>query len=670
MCGICGEWSWGGVDASALERMSATLAHRGPDDRGAVVLGEAGLAMRRLAVIDPAGGRQPIGNESRDTWIVCNGEIYNHRELRRRLLRRGHEFATGSDAEAVLHLYEERGERVVEELRGMFAFAIWDARRRRLLLARDRFGQKPLFYRFDGERFLFASEIKAVLAALPAAPGLDLQALDEYLTLRFVPSPRTMFEGIRKLPPAHLLVLEAPALGAGGAAAPARLAVGPRPAPRIAVERYWTLSYVPKRRAREADLVAEARFRVREAIESHLLSDVPVGAFLSGGMDSSLVAAVAAEAARERGGPPLPTFGIGVADAGFDELPWARQVAAHCGTDHREEVVWPDMVRLLPSIVWHLDEPSDPIAACMHHAAALAARHVKVVLTGDGGDEVFAGYDRYFGFRWVSLYAALPAAVRRHLLGPAVAALPDRGAYKNWTQRARWVHELSFHKGGRRYAQATAFFRFGQDGKGGLYTPAVKAELAGLDPMTSVVRAFDEAAAADDLDRMLAADVATRLPEHSLQLTDRMTMARSVEARSPFLDHRLAEFVAAVPAEAKMRGRTLKRLLRQVAAPWLPEPILRRPKQGFMFPVAAWMKGPLLPVLERLLRDGAVLEAGIFRRGPIERLLAEHLANRADHHVRLWLVLNVEVWYRLFVRRESLADLSGMLREKVGSAAA
>lgn len=660
MCGICGEWSLLGADPAALERMSAALAHRGPDDQGAVLLGEAGLAMRRLSIIDLARGHQPIANEDNSVWIVFNGEIYNHRELRRELASRGHLFRTESDTEVILHLYEDRGERVVDELRGMFAFAIWDTRRRKLLLARDRFGQKPLFYRFDGRRFSFASEIKSILAAGgpgAARPELDLRSLDEYLTLRFIPSPRTLFQGIRKLPPAHLLVLDAsevePRTG--------RLSA----APTIDVRRYWRLRYTPKRGDHEADLVEEARERFRETVESHLLSDVPVGAYLSGGMDSSLVVAMMAELR----GEGVPTFAVGVDDQGFNELPYARIVAGHYRTDHHEEIARPDMVELLPAMVHHLDEPSDPIAACMYHAAALAARHVKVVLTGDGGDEVFAGYDRYFGFRWVSLYATLPEPLRRHLLGPAVHALRDTAGYKNLTQKARWIHDLSFHHGGRRYAQATAFFRFGNQGKGGLYAPDVTAELADLDPMESVIRGFDEAEAWDDLDRMLQADISTRLPEHSLMLSDRMTMAHGLEARSPFLDHRLAELVATMPVSLKMRGNTLKYLLRRMAAPYLPEAILKRPKQGFMFPLGYWMKGPLLPVLRHLLSASKLVEEGIFRREPIERLVAEHVAGRADHHVRLWMILNVEVWYRMYVRGEPLEDLTGLLRERLGSAA-
>ncbi|HEX7181187.1 MAG TPA: asparagine synthase (glutamine-hydrolyzing) [Thermoanaerobaculia bacterium] len=662
MCGICGEWSFLGADARAVERMNGALVHRGPDDEGAVVLGETGLAMRRLSIIDLSRGHQPIANEDSTAWIVFNGEVYNHPELRRQLQERGHVFRTDSDTEVILHLYEDKGERCVDDLRGMFAFAIWDTRRRKLLLARDRFGQKPLFWRYDGQRFFFASEIKAILAGAEGlAPQIDLRSLDEYLTFRFISSPRTLFQGIHKLPPAHVLVLDASGV---------THVEGPMAkAPHIDVRRYWKLRYEPKRRISEEDAIAETHDRIRDAVESHMISDVPVGAFLSGGMDSSLVVAMMADILRERGAGPLSTFAIGVDAQDFNELPYAKQVAAHCGTEHHEEIACPDMVQLLPRMVYHLDEPSDPIAACMWHSAALAARHVKVVLTGDGGDEIFAGYDRYFGFRWVRLYAVLPEAVRREVFGPFFYALRDTAGYKTLTQKARWVHDLSFHEGGRRYAQATAFFRFGQEGKGGIYTREMAAKLAGNEPMEAMVRGFDEALAEDDLDRMLAADIATRLPEHSLMLTDRMTMSKSLEARSPLLDHRLAEHVATLPVDLKLRGKTLKHVLRKVAAPYLPADILKRPKQGFMFPLGYWMKGPLLPVVRHLLSTSALVEEGIFERQAVQRLVAEHVAHRADHHVRLWLILNVEIWYRMFVRGEALEDLSGLLRERLGSAA-
>ena len=646
----------------SLERMNDAIVHRGPDDQGAVLLGEAGLAMRRLSIIDLARGHQPIANEDGSAWIVFNGEIYNHRELRRDLLARGHLFQ---------HRQRHRGH--PPPLRGArrarasticagcspspsgtpgAASSCWRA---------TASARSPCSGASTAGASSSAPRSRRILAAGGPdgpRPELDLRSLDEYLTLRFIPSPRTLFQGIRKLPPAHLLVLDASHVE------PPRSGTW-RPRPRSRCGATGGCATRPSGAITRPRSIEEAGERIREAVESHMISDVPVGAYLSGGMDSSLVVAMMAEMRDE----PIQTFAVGVDDQQFNELPYARMVAEHCGTRHHEEMVWPDMVELLPSMVHHLDEPSDPIAACMYHAASLASRHVKVVLTGDGGDEIFAGYDRYFGFRWVNLYAALPEGVRRYLLGPAVYAMHDSSAYKNITQKARWVHDLSFHEGGRRYAQATAFFRFGQEGKGGLYAPDVAARLAEIDPMESVIRGFDEAEARNDLDRMLQADISTRLPEHSLMLSDRMTMARSLEARSPFLDHRLAEFVATLPASFKMRGKTLKYLLRRVAAPYLPETILKRPKQGFMFPLGYWMKGPLLPVLRHLLATSTLIEEGIFRREPIERLVAEHVANRADHHVRLWMILNVEIWYRMYVRGESMEDLSGLLRERLGSKA-
>jgi len=640
MCGICGEWRRDGASEARVGRMNATIAHRGPDDSGLIDLGETVLAMRRLSIIDVEHGHQPLANEDESVWVVFNGEIYNHEELRRRLRASGHTLRTHTDTEVLVHLYEEEGPEMVRSLRGMFGFAIWDRRRRRLLLARDRFGQKPMFYSLERDHFVFGSEIKAVVAALDGSPRLDERALDDYLSLRFVPSPSTMLEGVRKLPPAHILVLDAPD--------------APDEEPKIDVRRYWTLDYVPKQKVGIEDATAELDERMREAVESHLISDVPLGAYLSGGMDSSLIVAYMAQIT----GEPVQTFSIGVKEQDFNELPFARAVAEHWKTHHREEIVSPDLVQLLPRMVYHLDEPSDPIAACMYHSAQLASRHVKVVLGGDGGDELFAGFDRYYGFSKVAHYAALPEALRRYVLGPVFRRLPDSAGYKNLTQKLRWMDELSYYRGGRRYAQATAFFRFGEDGKEGLYTPEFAERLGGRDAFDCIVSSFDAAHAEHDLDRMLQCDVDTRLAEHSLMLTDRLTMAHGLEGRCPFLDHRLAEYVATLPVNFKMRGRDLKHIMRRVSYKHLPESISRRPKQGFMFPLGYWMKGPLLPVLRQLVGGSAIAEAGIFRPETIDTLISEHVAGRADHHVRLWLLLNLEVWMRLYLKGESADSIA------------
>jgi asparagine synthase (glutamine-hydrolysing) len=629
--------------------MNDRLAHRGPDDDGIEMMGAVGLGSRRLSIIDPVSGHQPIRNEDGRLCIVFNGEIYNYRELRKELIQKGHRFTTRTDTEVVLHLYEEVGREVTSHLRGMFAFAIWDARNQTLFLARDRYGQKPLFYGWDGPRFTFASELKAILATLSAVPPVNLQALDDYLSVRFIPSPDTMFQGLKKLPAAHSLTLDT------------RRSFPPD---SLRPERYWDLSYLPKLGIGEEAATEEVRRLCRDAVESHLVSDVPVGAFLSGGMDSSLVVAMMAEIL----GPDIPTFSIGVTEGIFNELGFAAEVAEHCRTRHREEIVWPDLVRLLPEMIYHLEEPSDPVAACMYHAAELASRDLKVVLTGDGGDEVFAGFDRYAGMSWVRFYAALPASVRRFLLGPFFRLLPDRAGYKTFTQKVRWMHNLSFHEGARRYAEATLFFRFGGEGKSGLYSENVGHKLAGRDPTESIVSGFLAAEADADLDGMLHADVVTRLPEHSLMLTDRMTMLHGLEARSPFLDHQLGEFVARLPVDLKVRRGRLKYALRRVATEYLPESIVRRPKQGFMFPLGPWMKGPLVPVLQRFISRSVLVEDGIFRRGAMTQMLEEHLADRVDHHHRLWMLLNVEVWYRMHRSGWSREAASSELEEVLGSA--
>jgi asparagine synthase (glutamine-hydrolysing) len=592
--------------------MLESMVHRGPDDRGTYVNGPIGLASNRLSIIDLDGGRMPIPNEDESVWIVFNGEIYNHKALRDELIERGHLFRTSTDTEVIVHLYEELGERCVERLSGMFAFAIWDSRREKLVLARDRMGQKPLFYRQNGDGFAFASEMKALVAVADGDFEMDTESLHHYLSLRFVPPPRTMLRGLQKLPPAHLLVFQEN---------------------RITVKRYWELSFVGK-----MDVSGG---------ESHLVSDVPVGAFLSGGLDSSMIVAMMANHCDNR----IATFAVGVEEADFDELPYARSVADRYNTRHTEQCVHSALIGLLPRIIWHLDEPSDPIAACQYHAAEVAARHVKVVLGGDGGDELFAGFDRYYGLDYVRHYARIPALVRGRLLRPLLRRLPDSFTYKSVTQKLRWIDQLAAVPDlGERYAEATCYFRFSHLDKASLFTDSAWLRVKDLNSSEVISSPFHSAPATDMLDRMLYTDIVTRLPEHSLMLTDRMSMAHSLELRSPMLDHELVELMATYPADLKIRNGQTKYILRELAKDYLPEDIVNRDKQGFMFPIAYWFAGKLHGFLRPFLLESRFVREGVFRHDAVSHLLDDHLIGRRDNHVRLWMLLNLEIWDRIYLQ--------------------
>jgi asparagine synthase (glutamine-hydrolysing) len=618
-----------------VQRMATAITHRGPDDEGFYVNGRIGLGSRRLSIIDLDGGRMPISNEDQSIWIVFNGEIYNYRELRQYLTEKGHTFKTNTDTEVIVHLYEELGEGCVERLSGMFAFAIWDEQAQKLFLARDRIGQKPLFYAQNGNSFWFASEVKSILAANGLKREIDLESMHHYLSLRFIPAPRTMLRSIRKLPPAHFLVFQEG---------------------RLEVTRYWELSFQQKLDLSEEDFIDGVDEKLKEVVNSHLVSDVPVGAFLSGGLDSSMVVAMMAKSLST----PFNTFAIGVEEQEFNELPFARLVAEQYNTYHVEQQVESNLIQLLPQIIWHLDEPSDPIAACMFHAAHLAAQHVKVVLGGDGGDELFAGFDRYLGLGYIEHYNQIPPLIRHKLIGPLIEALPDSFAYKSWTQKLRWVHQLSLlPSAGQRYAEATCFFRFNHRDKQSLYGDALWHQLGSLNSANVIVDQFDRAHADTPVDKMLYTDFMTRLPEHSLMLTDRMTMAHSLEARSPFLDHTLVEFLAAFPSEMKIRNKTLKYVLRGLSENYLPPKIVHREKQGFMFPVAYWFQNELYEFTKHFLLSSSFVQEGLFKRESVDRLIEDHRSNRIDNHVRLWMLLNLELWYQMYVEqndRESLEE--------------
>jgi len=631
MCGIAGRVSRRGVTAEQIGRMLSRIAHRGPDDEGIHLDGMAGLGHRRLSIIDLGSGHQPMANEDETIWIVFNGEIYNFVSLRKDLLERGHRFRTHSDTEVIVHLYEEYGVDCVRHLRGMFAFAIWDAPRKRLFAARDHLGQKPLFYAQRGDELIFASEIKALLALDPGLAELDPQALDEYFTLRVITPPRTMFRAVRKLPPAHVLCFD--------------------PESGLRISRYWDLEYEPKHRGSDAELVDELEEKLVECLRLHMIADVPVGAFLSGGLDSTLVVALLMKRVLDR---PIQTFSGSLGYRDFDEAPAARLVAEAYGTLHHERPISPSLVALLPKLVWHLDEPSDALSVCSYLIAAIAREHVKVVLGGDGGDELFGGYDRYYGNRYVDRYALLPAALRRYGVGPLLGLLPDGGWYKSRAHQLKWLHKLSFERGGTRYARSLGYFYFDGEMRRALYTPEMARAVDGFDPSASVRESYDRALAEDPIDRMLHADTQLRMPDHSVMILDRMTMAHGLEARSPLLDHRLAEFAARLPMRMKVRGRSLRRIEVMLAQRHLPKAVLERPKQGFASALPYMLRDEYRLLFDRFLHGGRLAQDGLVQAAEVERLLAEHGAGQVDHGNRLWLLLNAEVWYRMFLGGESL----------------
>ncbi len=641
MCGIAGILDPRGVEEDDVRRMAEVMAHRGPDDATVHLEPGLGFGFRRLAIIDLVTGRQPISNEDESVWVILNGEIYNYQELRRGLLARGHRFSSKSDAEVLVHLFEERGADLVGELRGMFAFALWDRHRRRLLLARDHMGQKPLYWAERGGRLYFASEIKAILAVAPDFRAVNPEALHEYLTLRIIADPRSMFRGIHKLPPAH--VLEAH----DG---------------EVVQRRYWDLRYEPKRRIREADALEELDELVQESVKLHLVSDVEVGAFLSGGIDSGLIAAIT----RSITGESVKTFSVSVPYGAYDEAPAARLVAAHCGTDHSESAVDGNLIGLLPHLVYHLDEPSDPLSACMYHLAGMARREVKVALGGDGGDELFGGYDRYYGVPYARHYAALPRVLRRQLIRRILNWIPDGFWYKSLTHQLRWLDAVADEDGGRRYARSLSYFYFTPEYRDEFYTDEFRSAVGDFDAEASIIFWHDDAHLRERLDRMLLADSMVREPNHPVMILDRMTMAHGLEARSPFLDHRLAEFCATLPTTLKVRGRRRRYLQLRLAERYLPAEVVRRPKQGFSSALPYMMAGQFRTLFGYYLKDSHLVEAGYLRRPAIHAMLQAHSTGRSDHGNRLWLLLNAELWHRLHVEGARVEDMVPEMRCALG----
>ena len=630
MCGITG---WANLDSHApppdgakdlLHAMCQHMIHRGPDSEGLFVTTGAALGMRRLAIIDLVTGEQPTFNEDKSVAVILNGEIYNYRELRTALEKRGHTFRSASDTEVLPHLYEEYGDAMVRELNGMFAFALWDSKRRRLLIARDRFGEKPLYWGVFDKTLLFASEPKVLLAHPAVRPSLNLNALRQYLSFDYVPAPLSIYEGINKLPAAHKLTLE------NG---------------RVNVERYWRLSYktaepVPS----ENEAADHLRELLADAVRMRLVSDVPLGVLLSGGVDSSTVAALAVQASSEA----VKTFSISFAEASFDESAYARGVAKFLGTDHHEERLSANLAANLVSEIgaW-MDEPfSDPSLVPTYLLSRFTRKHVTVALGGDGGDELFAGYQMYAGHRWAEVYKRVPAALRRGLVEPFVRLLPVKTKNLSFDYKAlRFVTGVNYDPITRHHVWFGSFTPQEQEQ---LLSPEALAASDG--EIYAGARAIAAECNNDDLvTRMQSVDTRLYLAEDILTKVDRASMAVSLEVRAPFLDPRVAEFSASLPCNYKLRGLKTKYILKKAVRDMLPAFVTRRGKKGFGVPVAEWLKVKLRPLARDLLSPERVRRAGVFNPAYVARLQDEHERGVANHRKLLWTLLMFELWHESFV---------------------
>ena len=628
MCGIAGAVSFSGrrVEEDTVAAMCDAIRHRGPDDRGVIAFapaaggrGSAGLGNQRLAIIDVGGGHQPIANEDRTVWTVFNGELYNFQELRRGLESRGHVFRTSSDTEVIVHLYEEKGEAFVADLEGMFALAVWDITRERLVLARDRFGKKPLLYAQRGDELHFASEFSGLRAAGALTGDIDLDALDAYLTFMSIPAPLTIYRGVRKLPPASRLVADKQG---------------------VRVERYWQLEYLPKIEISERDAAVRVRELLTDAVRKRLISEVPLGAFLSGGVDSSAVVAVMAGLSSR----PVKTFSIGFGDPDYDELPHARRVAARYNCDHHEFVVEPKAVDILPTLVRHYGEPyADSSAIPSYYLARLTRQHVTVALNGDGGDEAFAGYPWHLANRVVGGWQGVPLFLRRGAERTLQAVLPPSAERRSFVSRLKRLLKAASGTPAERYAGWIGVFD--EDLKRELVRPAWHR----ASTMRCLGAMFGRLEALDAVDMFLAADTEWYLPTDLLVKMDIATMANSLEARSPFLDHRLVEFVARLPSRFKLHGRTSKYILRQAVADLVPADNLSRPKRGFAVPIGRWFRRDLREFAADHLLGQRASERGLFDRAVVARIVDEHQSGRADHAHHLWVLLMLELWHREFM---------------------
>lgn len=643
MCGITGAvWQRGEqpVSADQLERMTTALTHRGPDASGhysgQTAAAEVALGHRRLSIIDVAQGQQPLCNEDKTVWVSFNGEIYNYRELMPKLKAQGHRFQSECDTEVLVHLYEEHGPGMLEHLRGMFAFAIWDERRGRLFVARDRFGQKPLyFHRKPGDgtaaRFAFASELKALLQLIPGPHALNPRALDRYLTLQYVPQPDCMLEGFQKLPAGHYALWERG---------------------ELQIQEYWRppfpttdLKYREGVKSRRTMSSACERLRtlLTEATRLRLRSDVPLGAFLSGGIDSTIIAALA----QRELGRPLQTFSIGFPHPEYDETEFARMAARAIGTDHREEHVTPSILDLLPKLVWHYDEPfADSSAVPTFVLSEMTRRSVTVALTGDGGDELFGGYDRYRAVELASRFDQLPFPLRAILASRVWQRLPSSLEYRSFSRRLKRFQASAAQPPMLRYLEWISQFK--QQERTSLYTPEFASRLQGSDSLAWLEQLYTQFPKGSMAERTTAIEQLSYLPGDILTKVDIASMANSLECRSPFLDHAVGEFAATLPFAFKRRGKIGKVVMREAFADLIPEPILHRKKMGFGVPIDHWFRNELSGVIDSVLLSERSLDRGLFRPEAVRTLIDEHRESKRDHAYKLWSLLMLELWQRTY----------------------
>jgi asparagine synthase (glutamine-hydrolysing) len=622
MCGIAGIFEYRRcrrVEPGVIRAMTDVIRHRGPDDSGELLGHHLGLGMRRLSIIDLEGSHQPVSNGSGQVTVVFNGEIYNFCELRKNLAADGHTFRTQGDTEVIVHQYEKDGEACVEALRGMFAFALWDTAAQKLMLARDRLGIKPLYYVDTGEALIFASEIKSILKYPGLHPELDPQALSDFLSLKYVPSPQTLFRNIYSLPPGCLLICD-------------RSGVHTRP--------YWDLSFAPQSGGSEAERAEQLESLLRESVRLHLQSDVPFGAFLSGGLDSSTIVAIMSSYLDQ----PVETFSIGFSGEGsaLSEAKYARRVAEHFGTRHNEITIGAsDFVGRVERVIWHLDQPVADLACFANMMLAEAASQtVKMVLTGEGGDELFAGYARYSGERLSPFTTRLPAFLKSWTLQAAEQAFPGR-------RRARLALRALLEKDDSKRL-LDWFPLFNAEEKSRLVLPnGPLGECAATERV--IAAQLGQFCSRSALHRMLYLDTKLWLPDDLLARGDKMSMAASIEARVPLLDHKVVEFAASLPPGLKIRGLTRKYLLKKVAGKLLPTEIVHRKKQGFPIPISTWFRNEAREFIADILSPEAIRRRGLFDPAYAQRLLAEHLSGRADRGAQLWSLALVELWLQQFI---------------------